>query len=57
MVELKFTGHDTDLVCSVISLIEKYDMLDQCNIGSLNLDLLKEVKATTPRLKPFISHR
>ncbi len=51
MIELKLTGRETNLVKEVIALIEKYEMLDQCNIGSLNLELLKEVKSTNPNIK------
>ena len=51
MIELKSTGHEKNLVEGVVSLIDKYDMLDQCNIGSLNLELLKEVKAINPRIE------
>lgn len=51
MIELKLTGHEEKLVEEVIALVEKYDMLDQCNIASLNLDLLKEVKAINPKVE------
>lgn len=51
MIELKSTGHETGLVEGVVALIEKYDMLKACNIGSLNLELLKEVKNLNPRIK------
>ena len=51
MIELKSTGHETNLVERVAALIETYDMLDQCNIGSMNLELLKEVKAINPQIE------
>lgn len=51
MIELKSTGHETNLVEGVIALVEKYEMLDQCNIGSMNLELLKEVKAINPDME------
>lgn len=41
MIELKFTGHESNLVEDVVSLIEKYDIIDHCDIGSLNLDILR----------------
>ncbi len=51
MIELKSTGRETNLVEGVVELIEKYDMFDQCNIGSLNLELLKEVKTIDPKIE------
>lgn len=51
MIELKYTGHETNLVEGVVALIEKYDLFGQCNIGSMNLELLKEVKASNPRIE------
>ena len=51
MIELKFTGRETNLVRDVIELIEKSDMVDQCSIGSLNLELLKEVNAINPQIE------
>ena len=51
MIELKLTGHEDNLVPEVMKLIQKYDMTDQCNIGSLNLDILKEVKDIQPKME------
>lgn len=51
MIELKLTGHENNLVPQVMELIQKYDMIGQCNIGSLNLDILKEVKDIQPRME------
>lgn len=51
MIELKLTGHEDNLVPQVMELIQKYDMIDQCNIGSLNLDILKEVKDIQPKME------
>lgn len=51
MIELKSTGRETDLVRNVIECIEKYEMRDQCNVGSLNLDLLQTVKSIDPQMK------
>ena len=35
-------------------LIEKYEMIDQCHIGSMNLDILRETKAVNPKIKTFV---
>lgn len=51
MIELKSTGHEENLVGQVIELIEKYEMIDQCHIGSMNLDILRETKAVNPKIK------
>ncbi|MDN0032653.1 glycerophosphodiester phosphodiesterase family protein [Oscillibacter valericigenes] len=51
MIELKQTGHEKHLAEQVVELIEKNEMLDQCSIGSLNLDILKEVKAVNPKIE------
>lgn len=51
MIELKYTGYEKNLVPQVISLIEKYDMTKQCSIGSLNLNILKEVKKINPKIE------
>lgn len=51
MIELKQTGHEKHLVKQVVELIEENEMLDQCSIGSQNLDILKEVKAVNPKIE------
>lgn len=51
MIELKLTGHEDNLVEGVIELIEKYNMQDEACIGSLNLEVLKEVKRINPKIK------
>lgn len=50
MIELKSTGHEKDLVGSVIDLIEQYEMEEQCVIASMNLNLLQESKKINPKL-------
>ena len=51
MIELKTTGHEKSLVEDTIALIEKYDMEQQCNIASMDLELLRQVKTLNPGLK------
>ena len=51
MIELKLTGHEENLAGEVIKLIERYDMIDQCHIGSLNLGILEEVKAVNSNIQ------
>lgn len=59
MIELKSTGHEKNLVEQVITIIEKHDMLDQCAIGSLNLEILEKANTINPKIEtvyitPFI---
>ena len=51
MIELKTTGHEKSLVEDTLALIEKYDMEQQCNIASMDLDLLRQVKSLKPGLE------
>ena len=51
MIELKSTGHEKSLVKDTLALIEKYNMTGQCNIASLDFNLLKQVKALNPDIK------
>ncbi len=51
MIELKYTGHEKNLVQGVIDVIEKHEMVDQTQIGSMNSELLKEVKTINSRIK------
>lgn len=51
MIELKKTAHQDRLVEGVVKLIEDNDMVDQCNIGSLNLELLREVKELNRKIE------
>ncbi len=46
MIELKLTGHEQriDLVKQTLEQIRKYDMVHQCSIASMNLEILKEAK-------------
>lgn len=51
MIELKLNGHEDRLVEQVLELVTKHDMLDQCSIASLNLEVLKEAKNLNPNVK------
>ncbi len=51
MIEIKLTGHETDVIEQVAGLIERCDMFDQASIGSLNLEVLKKVKTIDPKIE------
>ena len=51
MIELKYTGHETDLVARTLELIRSTHMEDQCMIVSMNMDILQQVKAKAPGMK------
>lgn len=51
MIELKYTGHETDLVERTLALIRSTHMEDQCMIVSMNMDILQQVKAKAPGIK------
>lgn len=51
MIELKLTGHEDGLEEKVIELIERYKLVDQCMIVSMNYDVLTKVKAINPAIK------
>ncbi|MDO4276508.1 MAG: glycerophosphodiester phosphodiesterase family protein [Eubacteriales bacterium] len=51
MIELKATGYEKNLVEDTLALIEKYDMEKQCNIASLDFELLKQVKELKPDIQ------
>ncbi|MCH1978229.1 glycerophosphodiester phosphodiesterase, partial [Lawsonibacter sp. OA9] len=51
MIELKVTGHEKSLVEDTLELIEKYDMEKQCNIASMDFNLLQQVKSLNTELK------
>lgn len=44
-IEIKPTGHETDLVLRVVSLIEEYDCVEDCVIASMSYRVLAEAKA------------
>lgn len=51
MIELKYTGHEKDLVPKTLEIIRRCHMEDQCMIVSMNMDILQEVKRLAPTLK------
>lgn len=50
MIELKSTGHETDLVKQTIALIKAHDMERQCVIASMEMGLLEQVKTQAPEM-------
>lgn len=50
MVELKSTGREQDLVEATLALIHRRGMAGQCIIASMDMDLLRQVKALDPRM-------
>lgn len=51
MIELKAAGHEKKLEESVIELIDKYKIKNQCSIASMNLDILKRIKELDPNIE------
>lgn len=51
MIELKLAGHEQAMEQDVLDLIRRYDMVHQCSIASMNLDILKRVKDMEPRIE------
>lgn len=53
MIELKLTGHEQkgSLERQTLELIKRYDMLHQCAIASMNLQVLEKVKELEPRIE------
>ncbi len=57
MIELKYTGQELELEESVLALLEDYDMVDECIIGSMNKGILQRVKELEPGISTvFIAH-
>lgn len=48
MIELKYTGQEEQLEERVLALLQKYDMVDECIIGSMNKGILQKVKELDP---------
>ncbi|MCM1103759.1 MAG: glycerophosphodiester phosphodiesterase [Clostridium sp.] len=44
-IEIKPTGHETDLVERVVSLVREYDVVEDCVVASMSYSVLEEVKA------------
>lgn len=53
MIELKLTGHEQEgsLEKQTLELIKRYDMLHQCTIASMNLQVLEKIKELEPRIE------
>ena len=51
MIELKYTGHEQNLVEETVKLIRAYHMETQCVIVSMNMEILQKVKELEPELK------
>ena len=43
MIELKYTGQEDALEESVLTLLQDYDMVDECIIGSMNKGILQKM--------------
>ena len=44
-IEIKPTGHETDLVERVVALIREYEYMEDCVVASMSYPVLEEVKA------------
>ena len=44
MIELKYSGQEQELEENVLALLQEYDMVDECIIGSMNRGILQRVK-------------
>lgn len=57
MIELKYTGQEELLEEGVLALLKKYDMVDECIIGSMNRGILQKMKELEPGIATvFIAH-
>lgn len=57
MIELKYTGQEDALEESVLTLLQEYDMVDECIIGSMNKGILQKMKELEPGISTvFIAH-
>ncbi|MDO4271160.1 MAG: glycerophosphodiester phosphodiesterase family protein [Eubacteriales bacterium] len=51
MIELKATGHERALEQETLALIRSHGMEGQCGVASMNLDILRRVKAQAPEIQ------
>ena len=57
MIELKYTGQEDAQEESVLTLLQDYDMVDECIIGSMNKGILQKMKELEPGISTvFIAH-
>ncbi len=54
MIELKYTGQELELEESVLALLQRYDMVDECIIGSMNKGILQRVKELEPGISTVL---
>lgn len=57
MIELKYSGQEQELEENVLALLQEYDMVDECIIGSMNRGILQRVKELEPDISTvYIAH-
>lgn len=47
-IELKYNGHNPEIVPKVIKIIEDYDCVDSCVVTSMNYNYLEQIKELNP---------
>ena len=53
----QFTGQEQELEENVLALLQEYDMVDECIIGSMNRGILQRVKELEPDISTvYIAH-
>lgn len=50
-IEIKPTGHETDLVERVVLLIQEYEYIENCVVASMSYSVLEEVKALNEEIQ------
>ena len=56
-ISWKYTGQEDALEESVLTLLQDYDMVDECIIGSMNKGILQKMKELEPGISTvFIAH-
>lgn len=50
-IEIKPNAHEKNIEKSVVELIEKYDMCDECIVSSFSANSLKKIKSENPDIK------
>lgn len=51
MIEVKLSGHEKNLEKDIVEMINKYGMINQCSIASMNLNVLKKIKELDQRIE------
>ena len=57
MIELKYTGQEQELEENVLALLQEYDMMDECIIGSMNKGILQRNRTSPRYILPMIWER